>query len=71
MPENNKLSDFRNKEQDRRLTFLEKQFIEANHHYNEEIGAIKVSVAKIEVTQKINLAVMILILGAITALFLK
>ena len=69
MAENNQT--YINKEQDRRLTFLEKQFIEANHHYNEEIGAIKVSVAKIEATQKINLTVMILILGAIVALFLK
>ena len=60
-----------NKEQNRRLTLLEKQFIEASRHYNDEIGAVKVSIAKIETNQKINLAIMIMILGSIAALLLK
>ena len=68
MPENNqKGNHYRNQIQDERLSKVERHI----EIINDELSSIKVSVAKIEVSQKLNLAVMTLILGAIVALFLK
>lgn len=59
--------NYRNQMQDERLSKIE-EHIEI---INGELSSVKVSVAKIETNQKINLGVMILILGSIIALFLK
>lgn len=70
MPKNN-VSKIVNKEQDRRITSLEEQFIQVCAKYNEEIGDIQIKLTELSTNQKFLLWFMFAILGGIIGLFFK
>ena len=62
---------YQNKIQDERITRLEDQFANVCSKYNEEIGEVKVNIARLATNQRTLLWFMFAVLGGVISLWLK